>query len=140
MDSLRIQFRELLARAPDATLVVSELGEIVFANQWVEPLLGWSSHELENQPLNMLVPDMSVEKHNGYVEHFFKQPHLRPLGTHTELVAKKKSGELVNVTISLSPVKINDGYYAITAIRDITRIKNLEDDLRLSRDFNSLAA
>ena len=50
-------FRELLESAPDATVITSAAGSIVFFNREAERLFGYDRLELIGQPINGLIPD-----------------------------------------------------------------------------------
>jgi PAS domain S-box-containing protein len=116
------KFRGLLESAPDAMVIVDEAGKIQLINKQSEKLFGYSSEELIDQSVEILIP--SQLNHNHYLDHngLFSSPSNEQMGVDKtkELVAKHKNGNEIPIQISLSPLKTEEGILVSAAIRDIT--------------------
>src|SRR5688572_32117767 len=119
-----------LEAAPDAIVVVDWSGHIVIVNQLAGRLFGYSRQELLGMPIEGLVPQRFGERHAGYRDDYFNEPHTRPMGEGRELWGRRKDGSEFTVEISLSPLKTETGTLVISIVRDTTARKKVEERFR----------
>ncbi|MEY4547350.1 MAG: hypothetical protein RL685_3545, partial [Pseudomonadota bacterium] len=124
----------LLEAAPDAMLVVGNEGRIEFLNAQTERMFGYLRAELLGEPLEKLLPARCRNRHAHDVSTFLAAPRARPMGDGRELYGQHQDGREFPVEISLSPVSVSGTPLVIAAIRDITARKQVEEDLRRSRE------
>ncbi len=125
---------EILDSIPDALLITDTSGNIVFVNNQLLTLYGYSSDEMMSLSLNQLMPERFQSAHTSHFDEFIKYPHVRPMGDCSGFYAKHKNGAEFPVEIYLSPFYANDELFIMAAIRDITKRKVLEEQLRRSHD------
>lgn len=116
--------------APDAIIVVDDDGKIAFSNHRTTKLFGYNSGELQDQPIEMLLPDRLTKPHEKQRKSYTKNPSVRPMGASKELVAKTKDGSEFFVEISLSPIRNKDKLYISAFIRDVTEKINTNNKLK----------
>jgi len=126
-------FGGLLESAPDAMVIVNDKGEICIVNLQTEKMFGYERSELYGQKVEMLLPERFRSRHENQRTEYFLNPHVRHLGTVTELYGLHRDGNEFPVDISLSPLSTDEGILVIAAVRDISERKHVEEALQESR-------
>ena len=119
---------------PDALVAVNPEGVIVQANSQTERLFGYTQGELIGQGVEMLVPDAQRKEHHRHRERFRRQPATRRMGASMDLRGRRKDGTEFPVEISLSPVDTDSGMVVLSAIRDVSDRKRIEEELRKAHE------
>ncbi|QSA98479.1 PAS domain S-box protein [Methylococcus sp. EFPC2] len=123
-------FRHLLESAPDAMVIADESNRIVLVNSQVETLFGYPRHELQGQPIEVLIPERFRAKHPEHSRRYFANPSVRAMGTSLEVYGVTKDGTEFPVEVRLSQLATPDGLLVSSIIRDISERKQAEDQLR----------
>ncbi len=124
----------LLEAIPDAIVAVNQEGIILQANSQTESMFGYTREELIGQRIEILVPERRREQHRHHRDHFAEQPKTRRMGPGLDLQARRRDGSEFPVEISLSPVQTDNGIVALSAIRDISDRKQIEEELRRANE------
>ena len=119
----------LLEAVPDATLVVNQEGIVLQVNSQVEGLFGYTRDELIGQSVEVLVPDRQRPQHHHHRKQFTDRPKVRRMGAGLDLYGRRRDGSEFPVEISLSPVLTSNGLLVLSAIRDISDRKRIEEEL-----------
>jgi len=127
---VQAKFRELLESAPDAILIVNPTGHIVFANANCHKLFGYGAGELSATPLDLLLPVRFRGAHQAHRSQQFARPRNRSMGTGPDFFGLRKDGREIPVEISLSPLRIEEASFVMSAIRDISERKKAERKFR----------
>jgi protein-histidine pros-kinase len=122
----------LLEAAPDAMVVVDDVGTVVLVNAQTETLFGYARDELLGRSVEQLVPDGLREVHRKHREEYVREPHVRAMGSGLDLRACRKDGSEFPVEISLAPLQTEHGLLISAAVRDVTSKRREE---RLFRDL-----
>ena len=124
----------ILEAIPDAVVAVNRQGVIIQINSQTEALFGYTRDELIGQKIEILVPDRQRPQHHLHREHFHQQPKIRRMGSGLDLYGKRRDGSEFPVEISLSQVTVDDGVVVLSAIRDISDRKRIEEELRQANE------
>lgn len=119
----------LFENATEGIILTNRRGHIVLANPAAERMFGYAASELENVPVEVLIPGNFRPGHQALREGFHKNPSNRSMGAGRDLFALKKNGEEFPVEISLSHYKKNEELFVIAFIVDITLRKEVEQNL-----------
>jgi PAS domain S-box-containing protein len=126
------RFRDLLESAPDAIVITDPGGRITLVNSQTEKMFGHGRTEMLGRKIEMLLPDRFHERHRVHRANYGRDAHLRPMGAGLELLGLRKGGIEFPTEILLSPLKTDDGILISAAIRDVTRTKDIENQIRAS--------
>lgn len=121
---------KLLEAIPDAIVAVDGAGTILQVNSQTEQLFGYDRDFLIGQKVEILVPARHRQQHTRHRDDFAHAPKVRRMGAGLELYGRRRDGSEFPVEISLSPVSVENGTLVLSAIRDISDRKRIEEDLR----------
>lgn len=126
------KFMGLLESAPDAMIITSSDGKIQMINAQTEKIFGFKRDEIIGKEIELLVPERFHHKHTSHRQGYVENPRTRGMGIGMNLFGKRKDGSEFPVEISLSPLKVigEEGTLIISAIRDITKQKESESQIK----------
>ena len=118
----------------DAIITKSLKGDILSWNKGAEKTYGYSANEVLGKNISLLEPP----ELKGEIEKYTDKIKEKKRISHYETMRLKKNGELINVSVTLSPVFDTSGkFIAVSAIaRDITENKNAAKKLELANKYN----
>jgi len=126
------EYHQLFSNAPVGITVTDSKGIIIANNQAIEQLLGYSSEEMKKISARDFYFDVS------------ERQILLDLTKNIECVRdfetrfKHKDGKIITVLINTDIVDFKDQHgLLLTSIRDISNLKQIEDDLTNERDFTN---
>ena len=140
----------LLEFVPDGIVVTDADGLIVFVNSLTVEIFGWDREEMLGQPVEMLLPARFRGGHRGLRSGYHASPRSRPMGMGTDLAALRKDGSEFPAEISLAPIRLGEGTWAVAAVRDVTERRRVEakallyrqaqEEVRARDEFLSIAS
>jgi PAS domain S-box-containing protein len=123
------RYRGLLEAAPDAMVVVNQVGEIVLLNVQVEKQFGYRRDELLGQKVKNIIPEGFAERLIADGTRTAAEALAQQIGTGIELIGRRKDGSEFPIEIMLSPLESPEGILVTAAIRNITERKRAEQHL-----------
>jgi hypothetical protein len=125
---------DLLESLPDAVVAVDRDGIMVQVNSQAQELFGYDRAELIGQRVEMLVPESYRRQHHQHRQNFAQAPKTRRMGADLDLYGRRRNGSEFPVEISLSPVSTENGTFVLSAIRDISERKRIDEELRRANE------
>jgi PAS domain S-box-containing protein len=102
----------------DAIITKTASGIITSWNQGAEKIYGFPAEEVVDKPISILIPQGYADDVPEILERINRGEKIR----HYETVRKRKDGQIIHVSVSISPIKDKQGQIigASTIARDIT--------------------
>ena len=133
-----VQGTIVLARIFDAipvgVIVTDSRGRIALVNAEVERMFGLAREDLIGGAVERLIPERHRDAHVGYRRDYGDQPVPKAMGAGRELHGRRDDGSEFPVEIGLRPIAMAGGAGVIATIVDISRRKELEQDLRQANE------
>jgi PAS domain S-box-containing protein len=128
------KFEALFQFASMGILVANSKAEILLVNNFLLKQFGFNTpNELIGKTIETLIPMRYHSNHVHLRDHYFEDPHPRPMGLGRDLFAIKKDGTEFPVEVSLSSYTISKAIFTIAFISDITKRKEFEDEINLQQ-------
>jgi diguanylate cyclase (GGDEF)-like protein/PAS domain S-box-containing protein len=124
----------LLESFPDGILVIDRDGKIIEINAQVEAIFGYRREELQNQPVEILIPERFRESYAKHIGDYLAQSEERPLGAGVELFGQRKNKSEFPADMILGRIDKDGGGELIAVVRDITESKAAAERVRRSND------
>jgi PAS domain S-box-containing protein len=123
------RYRDLLESTADAIVMVNPSGHIVFVNGHAEAMFGYGRGELRGMAMELLLPERFRSAHVTHRCGYFGRPTTRTMAAGPVVYGLRKDGSEFPVDISLSPLALDEGTLVVSAVRDITERKRIEQTL-----------
>ena len=123
------RYRGLLEAAPDAMVVVNEVGEIVLLNVQAEKQFGYRRDELLGQKVTNIIPEGFAERLIADDLRSAEEALAQQIGTGIELIARRKDGREFPIELMLSPLRNAEEILVTAAIRNISVRKAADSSL-----------
>lgn len=118
--------------AQDAVIMLNPQGKVTYWNPAAEKIFGFSATEIMNgDACDMLVPEQYCGALRESFPKFVASGDGSLIGKTTELTALRKNGSEFPVEMSLSTVRIRDGWHVVGIARDISARKLIHRQLEL---------
>lgn len=124
------RFEALFNHASMGIVVINSTGSIQSVNPFALKLFGYSSDEIIDMPIEVLIPQRYHLRHVDHRKNYIRRPGNRPMGVGLDLFAVKKNGTEFSVEISLGNYQNNGEQNVIAFISDISVRKKSEAEIK----------
>ena len=124
------KFRTIAQTAIDAIILADVHGNIIFWNKSAQRIFGYTEDEIFGKSLTILMPERYRAAHIKGLERIKSTGESVYIGKTTEMHALRKNGDVFPIELSVSMWKTGEEYYYSGILRDITKRKNLESELK----------
>jgi PAS domain S-box-containing protein len=130
-DDLAAQWLAAIVESSDDAIISKNVDGIIQTwNRGAERIFGYKAEEVVGKPVTILIPPDRLDEEPGFLARIRRGERI----DHYETVRRRKDGTLLDVSLTVSPVKDRHGQVtgASKIARDITERKKVEAELRES--------
>ena len=127
-EGLSSRLAAVIEHSDDAIVTKTLNGVITTWNPGATRLFGYTADEAIGKPVTMLIPEKNLDEEPGILARLRRGERI----DHYETVRRRKDGALIDVSLTVSPIKDASGRIvgASKIARDITHQKRAEDLIR----------
>jgi PAS domain S-box-containing protein len=136
IDAARIKLAAIVESSEDAIIGKDAEGIIDSWNAGAEKIFGYTAEEMIGRSITQLLPDDRLNEEEGILARI----KCGETVDHIETIRKKKSGQFIHVSLTISPIRDSQGRVvgASKVARNITDRKNLENQLYQSQKMEAI--
>lgn len=123
------RYRIVAETASDAIITINEESRILFVNGAAERIFGYSTKEMLDQKLTMLMPENLRTVHLCSIKRYLDTGKRNIAWDRTELPGLHRSGRKVHLEVSFGEFVKNDKHFFTGIIRDISERKMAEEKI-----------
>lgn len=127
------RFRAVAESAVDGIVTTDVDGKILFCNQSLENIFGYSHNGLIYKNLTILIPDRFKKDFLRSLERFKISGEHNHIGKTVKVKGVKIDGSEFPIELSLATWKCQEKTYFTSIIRDVTERKAAEEELKLNQ-------
>jgi PAS domain S-box-containing protein len=129
-EEIRSLLAEVVASSDDAIVSKTLDGIITTWNRGAERMFGYAADEVIGQPITLLIPPDHLDEEPDILQRLRRGERIE----HYETIRRRKDGTLLNVSLSVSPMRDVKGTIvgASKIARDVTHRKRAEQAVRAS--------
>jgi len=129
-----LRFRTLADTASDAILTIDTDSKIIFVNEAIERVFGYSPDELIGQPMIMLMPERMRDGHNRGLGRYLATNKKNMNWAGVPLPGLHKDGHEIPLEVSFGEFEREGKRYFTGIARDVSERKRAEAELQNARE------
>jgi PAS domain S-box-containing protein len=128
------RYRAIVDTAVDAMVVIDESGIIQSFNRAAETIFGLMAAEAVGRNVAMLMPDTWRTAHDGFIAAYRGTGQKRIIGVGREVEGLRKDGSVFPLELSIAEWHVEGRRFFTGIMRDITRRKAIDHELRTAKE------
>jgi PAS domain S-box-containing protein len=135
-EEARTRLVAIVESSEDAIIGKDLDGMVTSWNKGAEKMFGYTAQEMVGQPIRTLLPEDHADEEAEILARIRRGERVE----HIETVRRKKNGQLIQISLSVSPIRNAAGEIvgASKIARDITATKVMERQLRHSQKMEAI--
>lgn len=124
----------LLEAVVDPIVLIDTRGLITRFSRSAQAVFGYTEAEVQGRNVSMLMPAPYREQHDAYLARYLStaEPHI--IGIGREVTAQRKDGSTFPIDLSVGEFRSDSEHGFVGILRDISRRKQQEAELRASTE------
>ncbi len=105
----------------EGILVINKKREIVYVNNTIEIIFGYSREELMHKKMELLIPEKFKISHKRDVEKYILQPEKKRMSDRSDIFGAHRNGKTIPLEIGLNYFEYDKERYTIATISEISK-------------------
>jgi len=127
------RWEAILLSARDAVISIDAEGRVTLFNQAAEQMFGHGAADVLGRNVDLLMPPPYCDEHDAYIRRYRQTGVAKAIGQIRHLHARRASGEVFPIELSVSEARVGDDVVYSAIIRDVSERHALERALEASR-------
>jgi two-component system sensor kinase FixL len=119
----------LIETTQDAIVSIDRQGRVVLFNPAAERVFGYTKNEIQGRKVNILMAEPYASEHDSYIARYEKTREAHAIGRIRTVAARRKSGAIFPIELSVAEVSTGDEVRYAALIRDISEKTLLQQQL-----------
>ncbi len=112
--------KAIFNNAADGICIIDSDGILQWCNVTFQQIFGFSSEELDQANISIIMPSVYAESHYNYIQTYLQTNESKIIGTGREVIAKHKNGSLFSIYLSVSESFIENQIFFIGVMHKTT--------------------
>jgi len=125
-----LRLEAVLNSAGEGIVTINEAGIIQTFNLAAESIFGYSAEQILGQNISRLVPSPDGEKHDDYLDEYFRTGVAKTIGTGRRVQACRKDGGLIPIFLTVSKVQEGQEVSFTGILRDLSAEEKKDAELK----------
>jgi PAS domain S-box-containing protein len=130
-----IKIRCIVENVVDGIIIIDVKGRIRLFNPAAERLFGYTANELIGKNVNVLIPPGDRERHDGYIERYFRTGEKHILAKGREVEGQRRDGSTFPMYLSVGEININEIKCFIGITHDLSAQKAASLQIAKASEF-----
>jgi two-component system sensor kinase FixL len=135
-----LRYQAILDTARDAIISIDRNGIVTDFNHAAEEMFGYQAREVIGNDVSMLMPSPYREEHSGYIRSYQRTGEKRAIGRIRDVEARRKSGEVFAMELSVSEARVGDELLYTAFIRDVSALRRAQAWAEVRHEVTRLLA
>ncbi len=122
--------RSIFDTAPEAMIVINEVGIIQSYGASAERMFGWRPSEVLGRNVSMLMPEPFRTQHDGFLRRYLGTGEKRIIGIGRIVVGERKDGSTFPMELAVGEVRSGSARFFTGFVRDLTEVQESEARVR----------
>ena len=128
------QLKAVFETAVDGIITIDAQGRVHSMNRSAENIFGYSREEVIGENVKILMPAPYKLEHDTYINNYLSTGQRKIIGIGREAVGQHKDGSIFPIELSVSEIEHKDKRSFTGIVRDISRRKHAEDQLKMREE------
>lgn len=130
LEEREAHLRSIFETAPEAMIVINDVGLIQSYGASAEKMFGWRPDEVVGRNVSMLMPEPFRTQHDAYLARYLSTGEKRIIGIGRIVVGERKDGSTFPMELAVGEVRSGNARVFTGFVRDLTEAQESEARLR----------